>query len=150
MQNERGFSRRFGAEHLDDSATRNASDPERPYSLWALFTGPYKVIVRQEWDKGRQHAGVTRGEVYDLDRDPGETENLATSDDPRVRHAVRRYTDVLTRLYQLAGEFSAGTMPASDADELATRQERLAELGYIAPRDVSEQPPPSPFPDRDG
>jgi choline-sulfatase len=80
--------------------------------LRALRSGRYKVI------------DAPRPELYDIDRDPGETTNLFGE---RQSLAER----MIAQLRRLEGRFNKtnATMPGSDADPEA--RERLAALGYV-------------------
>ena len=66
-------------------------------------------------------------ELYDLDRDPGETVNVLTVE-------RRAYRDLTTRLDQLRATAVASTATAVDAETRA----KLASLGYVAPSTVDQ------------
>jgi choline-sulfatase len=86
--------------------------PQREFGWAPLFawrTARHKMIE------------APRPELYDLEKDPGETENLAPRDDARLADMRQKLDVVLAR-----------TAPAATAEVDPEAAERLRALGYVA------------------
>jgi arylsulfatase A-like enzyme len=142
--------------HGDRDALRDAlgflhdatSDPERPVHHWALWTGDLKVYVRQVTERGEDGSVHRFGAVYDLAKDPGETRNLAASEDPAVQAAIRRYEELHAEILRRSRDLPAGAPPRFLDQSLEDQRRELEALGYALPERVSEHsvvtPPPFP------
>lgn len=101
-------------------SSRGVAPPEKaPRPLWGLRAGPLKVI----WDDARKTL-----EVYDLDKDPAETENLAPAM-PQMAAFLRQQADLQRRRNRL---LLLSEAPAGQAQELDPETiEKLRALGYV-------------------
>ncbi len=106
---------------------RDRSNKDRPVEQWALWTGPYMVSVTLT---GGNAVPVLSGEIYDLEKDPEERNNLRDSRDPAVEAAIDRFHIAHEAARRAAGNLSAGSPPSFTDEEFAEQREKLEALGY--------------------
>ena len=109
----------------DDSRPIYCEELRREYGLelFSLTEGSWKII------KKRRREGEPQFHLYDLETDPGERHDRASTEHPRLRllmAKLRRYSEGLA-----AGATEVKEGKAQELDE-ATRQQ-LEALGYGAP-----------------
>lgn len=95
-----------------------ASYGENSHMLFAYQWSPQRSLVTDRW----KYIATTKPELYDLEKDPGETKNLV-ADDPEVAKALR---DQLIRRYNEMTPKSA----AADLENDPAARKAMESLGY--------------------
>lgn len=101
--------------------------------LWSLQTDRYKLIRSASLDK---RVPETRHELYDLEADPGEMNNLAVTD-------VKTVVELSARLDAYLASIKPHTPRAAAGEETAEETEMLKTLGYVDPGADKDQGPTS-------